>query len=402
MLLSFCFRSPQFPSSKLPKKAPTNPNSGWMSEDSAFGSADPTPTHSNRPNYSGLEFNEDPFKDADHRYGDPFELEGGDDPFNSEQDPFTASVDDAFGTLPKQNKPKPATANNAWDDPWAASSSDPLNSNTLDDSFDPFSAKSLKKTVAKPSNASATDPFSWGKSDQKTSDPFGANSAKTTEDPFGASAAKSADPFGSSSAKSTDPFGSPKTSDPFGSNAAWAADPFSAVQVQVSKSKTSADPFGHTPMKNKLQKSETTSKMPSLTTQSLSRPWGKEDSIPRSRPKSNQDPFMPGLDLHPGDKKEKKNSNFKLGHFKPSNFIKREKSSSKTSSSSTKVIKNDLGGPSAPAQAQHMAESHVRMASEASKKAEEDRMARLRRQEEQDLAYAIALSKAEAASLSNQ
>ena len=40
-----------------------------------------------------------------------------------------------------------------------------------------------------------------------------------------------------------------------------------------------------------------------------------------------------------------------------------------------------------------------RMASEASKRAEEDRMRRIQLQEEQDLAYAIALSKAEAVSL---
>ena len=44
--------------------------------------------------------------------------------------------------------------------------------------------------------------------------------------------------------------------------------------------------------------------------------------------------------------------------------------------------------------------SHIyRMASEASKRAEEDRMRRIQLQEEQDLAYAIALSKAEAVSL---
>ena len=40
-----------------------------------------------------------------------------------------------------------------------------------------------------------------------------------------------------------------------------------------------------------------------------------------------------------------------------------------------------------------------RMASEATKRAEEDRMRRIQLQEEQDLAYAIALSKAEAVSL---
>ena len=46
-----------------------------------------------------------------------------------------------------------------------------------------------------------------------------------------------------------------------------------------------------------------------------------------------------------------------------------------------------------------MEEMQVKMASEASRRAEEDRMRRLRLQEEQELAYAIALSKAEAASL---
>ena len=43
-----------------------------------------------------------------------------------------------------------------------------------------------------------------------------------------------------------------------------------------------------------------------------------------------------------------------------------------------------------------------RMASEASKRAEEDRMRRIQLQEEQDLAYAIALSKAEAVSVKQQ
>ena len=41
----------------------------------------------------------------------------------------------------------------------------------------------------------------------------------------------------------------------------------------------------------------------------------------------------------------------------------------------------------------------MKLASEASKRAEEERMRRLQLQEEQDLAYAMALSKAESASL---
>ena len=92
--------------------------------------------------------------------------------------------------------------------------------------------------------------------------------------------------------------------------------------------------------------------------------------------------------------------------------------SKKKDKSGGKVIKNDLGIPTTasatapPPTAATSATSssstgsgtgapmetfHLQMASEASKKAELDRVERLRQQEERDLAYAIALSKAEAA-----
>ncbi len=45
---------------------------------------------------SKLEFAEDPFKDSNYRYGDPFELAGA-DPFVGKEDPFTAPVAAAFG-----------------------------------------------------------------------------------------------------------------------------------------------------------------------------------------------------------------------------------------------------------------------------------------------------------------
>lgn len=305
-----------------------------------------------------MEFNEDPFKDADHRYGDPFDLEGADPFKNEQQDPFTASVDDAFGTLPKKHKEEEKTF-----DPFNMSTD--VQSNNLDDSFDPFSAKNLAKL-----NTTTKDDF---------------------KDPFGASSSSSDAPW---TAFSSD-------------------DPFSAVPV--TRSKTSVDPFAAFQKDQKvtlpskspnrgLQKSETTANV----SQSLSRPWGSPNdpfssggtsSIPRSRPSRSdvkKDPFMPALDLsNTADKKEKKN-NFKIGHFKPS-FIKKDKE--KKDKNSTKVIKNDLGAPSAPPP---MEEAHLRYASEASKRAEDERQERLRIQEEQDLAYAIALSKAEAASLSNQ
>ena len=112
----------------------------------------------------------------------------------------------------------------------------------------------------------------------------------------------------------------------------------------------------------------------------------------------------------PTEKKEKKN--FKIGHFKPS-FIKKDKDKNKSSGSiasptgGAKVIKNDLGNrasplPSAPPPQPILGdEAHLRLASDASKK-ETERLERLRIQEEQDLAYAIALSKAEAASVNNK
>ena len=220
---------------------------------------------------------------------------------------------------------------------------------------------------------SRQDPFS-----KKTEDPF----KKITEDPF---------------SKSTeDPF-----KDPFGSSSAWGAgaggvatDPFSAVPAPVSRSKTFNDDafkeWRPPPNKsiNQLQKSET---FVSSSSQSLSRPWASPvdtstTSIPRNRP--SRPPALVNnnlnhLDLNM-DKKEKSTKN-NLKIFKPS-FMKKDKKS-----------KSGTSGASAPP----LEEANVKMASEASKKAEKERLERLRLQEQQDLAYAIALSKAEAASLSS-
>ena len=97
------------------------------------------------------------------------------------------------------------------------------------------------------------------------------------------------------------------------------------------------------------------------------------------------------------NKKEKKN--FKIGNFKPS-FIKKDKDKNKSNSSSSganiagagpagaKVIKNDLASRTSPLPS-------------APPTSETERLERLRIQEEQDLTYAIALSRAEAASVNN-
>ena len=247
-------------------------------------------------------------------------------------------------------------------------------SNNLDDSFDPFSAKNLAKisTNVKQSNKvpqTSNKNDAWG---------------STNTDPFGSSA--------------------------------WKDDPFSAAPV--TRSKTSSDAFadlrsknnsksppkisGPPPNKslNPLQKSETTASV-LKTSQSLSRPWSSSSgtnpgdsfgSIPRHRPKADNTNISSNMDLDL-DKKSSSDHNSKKsgGNFKMLSkipFTKKKDKSGKT------VIKNDLGPPSAPP-GEAM---HLQMASEASKKAELDRLERLRQQEERDLAYAIALSKAEAAS----
>lgn len=307
--------------------------SAWPdSEDSAFGSSDPTPTHKSRYGAAVLEFNDDPFKDANHRYGDPFEIEGADPFTNESADPFTAPVESAFGRSHQQQQTADffATTKPSQNDPFAsnwdsfdqkaspaASSAWGGSKNNLDDSFDPFSAKN--------------------------------NLSKSNEDPFGASSSN------------------------------W--DPFN-VPVVVSRSKTSSDAFADfrpalPPPNKSLQKSE--------TSHSLSRPWASPDSstsISRTRPPSKN------VDLHndSAESLKKSKNNFKIPSLKGP-FKKKDKN----------VIKNDLGSAPSPVE-----DNHIKMASEASRRAERDRLERLRIQEEKDLAYAIALSKAEAASLNNQ
>ena len=97
----------------------------------------------------------------------------------------------------------------------------------------------------------------------------------------------------------------------------------------------------------------------------------------------------------------KKSSFALIGNFKPS-FIKKDKDKNKSNSSSSganiagagagpagaKVIKNDLASRTSPLPS-------------APPTSETERLERLRIQEEQDLTYAIALSRAEAASVNN-
>lgn len=74
--------------------------------------------------------------------------------------------------------------------------------------------------------------------------------------------------------------------------------------------------------------------------------------------------------------------------------------SSKSPKGSNSVVSESLGAEGVPGNTpKKQALFHMKMAEEASKRSEQERQRRLQLQEEQDLAYAIALSKAEAASL---
>ena len=374
--------------------------------DSAFGSADPTPTHHAKPK-STLEFNEDPFQNANHRYGDPFDLEGA-DPFASTaeaDDPFKASITAAFGATTSTLTSTSSLAVNNFSTTVsgstpAAFSNDPFNAawdtasvtsntNTLDDSFDPFSAKSLQKQ-AKQNNVAAA----------ASADPFGAAApASSSTDPFSSAFGGTPSTATTSSDKTTTK--SNTMSDPFGANAAWD-DPFSNP---ITKSKTSADAFADfrtnsipkPPPNRSLQKSETTANVSQQN---------QFSSIPRNRPHHSKksvgsslvDALSPNTDKSKDkDKKEKKSKKF--------GFLPKSggSSSSSKNNNSDLTIKNNLGLASASAPtAANLDEFALKKASEASRKVEEERLRRLRLQEEQDLAYAIALSKAEAASLKQQ
>ncbi len=182
--LDSAFTSPTSPFSNLPSQSKptttTSSSSGW---DSAFASStDNTPTHhphsqNQNQNQNKLEFADDPFKDSNFRYGDPFELAGA-DPFKGKEDPFTSPVDAAFGNVdPAAASASAVTEKSNYSDPFSLttlqSQAPPTaTTNPPSDSFslDPF-APSPKVTPATPQKSSA-DPFG--------SDPFSPFSGQTS------------------------------------------------------------------------------------------------------------------------------------------------------------------------------------------------------------------------------
>jgi hypothetical protein len=97
----------------------------------------------------------------------------------------------------------------------------------------------------------------------------------------------------------------------------------------------------------------------------------------------------------------KKSSFALIGNFKPS-FIKKDKDKNKSNSSSPGAnIARAGAGPAGAKVIKNVLASRTSPLPSAPPTSETERLERLRIQEEQDLTYAIALSRAEAASVNN-
>ena len=158
-----------------------------------------TDSFSGQRRYTGLDFYEDPFKNSNYRYADPFEENSNADPF---ADPFNAPESQVFGSDPFSNN--------------GGSTSDPFKSEPISDPFAPV------ENTYENSNLAKNDPFA--KSD---GDPFGKPDFGSSADPFGNSFTANFN-----TAPNVDPFGSNNN---FGSNSSSLVagnDPFSLTNLK--------------------------------------------------------------------------------------------------------------------------------------------------------------------------
>ena len=193
----------------------------WSTGDPFAPPPNLTANSSRGAKHPGLDFYEDPFKNSNYRYADPFDGSENGDPFFSK----TSSEDDPFASVP------PANATVAAADFDAAFGGDPFAGGG---GGDPFSAATA-----------AVDPFGGGGKTAGSGDPFGPPPGSSAADPFGGSGGKvrfdtsSADPFGNSfggSVFSASQYNNNKldSSSSFGvnNNAAFSNDPFRQEIVQ--------------------------------------------------------------------------------------------------------------------------------------------------------------------------
>ncbi|PKU36492.1 hypothetical protein llap_13205 [Limosa lapponica baueri] len=317
-----------------------------------------------RNNYGTMD---DPFKNkalmftnnTQELHTDPFQSE---DPFKSDPfkgaDPFKGS--DPFQHDPFAEQP-PAPADPFGGDPFKES--DPFRSSAPEDFFkkpvksDPFTSDPFTKPPtlpSKPDPFESSDPFTSSSISSKGPDPFG------TLDPFGSGAFSSGEGFADFSQMSKS-----VASDPFASSfggVGFSDDPFK------SKSDTPAlPPKKNVPPRPKPPSGKSTP-VSHLGSSDFPKPhdpfqpFGADSSDPFQSKKGFGDPFS-GKDP-----------------FAPS-------SSSKTSKDSSLGFADfsSFGNE----------EQQLAWAKRESEKAEQERLARLRRQEQEDLELAIALSKAD-------
>ncbi|XP_053157376.1 epidermal growth factor receptor substrate 15-like 1 isoform X2 [Hemicordylus capensis] len=289
-------------------------------------------------------FRSDPFKGADpFRGSDPFQ----NDPF-AEEPPAVAAAVDPFGGDPfKESDPfRPPAPEDFFKKP---EKSDPFTS-------DPFSKKPT--LPSKPNFFENSDPFLSSSSIvSKGPDPFG------TLDPFGGST------FSSSSGEGFADFSQmskPAASDPFTTSfggAGFSEDPFKskadtpALPPKKSMPLRPKPPSGNSPPVSQLGSSDF------ATGPDPFQPFGPDTSDPFQSKKgfgdlfSGKDPFAPSSSA----RKPSKDSSLGFADF------------------------SSLGNE----------EQQLAWAKRESEKAEQERLARLRRQEQEDLELAIALSKAD-------
>ncbi|XP_063472278.1 epidermal growth factor receptor substrate 15-like 1 isoform X5 [Symphalangus syndactylus] len=281
-------------------------------------------------------FKSDPFKGADPFKGDPFQ----NDPFAEQQTTST----DPFGGDPFKE-------------------SDPFRGSATDDFFkkqtknDPFTSDPFTKNPSLPSKLDpfeSSDPFSSSSVSSKGSDPFG------TLDPFGSGSFNSAEGFADFSQMSKPPPSGPFTSSLGG--AGFSDDPFKSKQdTPALPPKKPAPPRPKPPS----GKSTPVSQLGSADFPEAPDPFqplGADSGDPFQSKKGFGDPFS-GKDP-----------------FVPSSAAKPSKASASGFADFT-----SFGNE----------EQQLAWAKRESEKAEQERLARLRRQEQEDLELAIALSKAD-------
>uniref|UniRef100_F7DP61 Epidermal growth factor receptor pathway substrate 15 like 1 n=1 Tax=Ornithorhynchus anatinus TaxID=9258 RepID=F7DP61_ORNAN len=310
---------------------------------------------------------DDPFKNkallfsnnAQDLQADPFQSE---DPFKS--DPFKGA-DPFKGSDPFQNDPfaeQHATTSSA--DPFGGDpfkETDPFRSPATEDFFkkqvksDPFTSDPFTKTPSlalKPDPFETSDPFSSSSISSKGSDPFG------TLDPFGSGAFSSNEGFADFSQMSK-----PTTSDPFASSfggAGFSDDPFKSKQDTPALPPKKNVPPRPKPPSGKSTPVSHLGSADFTKAHDPFQPFGADSSDPFQSKKGFGDPFS-GKDPFASSSQTTKDSSLGFADF------------------------SSFGNE----------EQQLAWAKRESEKAEQERLARLRRQEQEDLELAIALSKAD-------